>query len=320
MSQRIAFAGTREFAAIILKGLLDAGQRPVAVYTRPDKTSGRGRKVQFSEVKTLALAQDLPIYQPRTLRAAEAQAEFAALKLDLFIVAAYGLILPLPILDAPRLGCLNVHASLLPRWRGAAPIERAIMAGDAQTGVCLMQMEEGLDTGPVFASASVAITDSTTGPDLTMALAELGARELTALLPVLEQTNSVAQDDALATYADKLTDADATPDWSAAAVVIDRQVRALCERQPVTAHIGELQVKLLQTSPVATNATQPPGTIEAATKKGIDVATGDGLLRITQARVNRGKGSVLRAADLLNGYGEDFAEGTQFVRPESTKQ
>ena len=150
MSLRFGFAGTPDFAARILQRLLEAEHRPACVYTQPDKARGRGRKLTFSPVKQLALAHDIDVYQPRSLRSEDSQREFAAHQLDLFIVAAYGLILPVPVLAAPSLGCLNVHASLLPRWRGAAPVERAIMAGDAQTGVCLMQMEQGLDTGPVY--------------------------------------------------------------------------------------------------------------------------------------------------------------------------
>ena len=326
---RLGFAGTPEFAATILQGLIDNQLAPVVVYTRPDKRQGRGRKTQASPVKQLALEHNIEVQQPPTLKKSEHQAVLAQASLDLFIVAAYGLILPSNVLALPKFGCLNVHASLLPRWRGAAPIERAIMAGDTQTGICLMGMEEGLDTGPVFARRSVAISEQTHGAGLEAALAQLGSAALVSLLqlPAAQRREALAagepQDDALATYASKLTSADAQLHWDQPAPKLCQQVRALSGRLPAVTRRGELQVQVLDAVVVPTSdqhslldggsADAPPGTIMAANKRGIVVATGSGLLQLTRLKLNRGKGNVMTPADLLNGYREHFEVNTHFV-------
>ncbi len=314
---RIGFAGTPEFAEQILQQLIDADQLPIVVYTRRDKKTGRGRKLTPSPVKALAQQHQLPIEQPGSLRNIAAQQKLRDYKLDVLIVAAYGLILPLEALTAPKLGCLNVHASLLPRWRGAAPIERAIMAGDEETGVCLMQMDVGLDTGPVHCRQAVPITDQVTGAELSTTLAATGSRLLLDLLPVLTESKPEPQTDADATYADKITNADRPIDWARPASAIARQVRALTEREPATCNAGtDLKVQVLQAQ--ATNLSQvsgetSPGTIVGAHKKAIEVATGDGQLQVTKVKLNRGKGSPLGPADLRNGYGEYFAPGHRLL-------
>lgn len=322
---RLGFAGTPQFAATILQGLIDHGLAPVVVYSRPDKRQGRGRKTQASAVKQLAVEHNIDIQQPPTLKKAEYQAELAAAKLDLFIVAAYGLILPPDVLALPKFGCLNVHASLLPRWRGAAPIERAIMAGDKQTGICLMGMEEGLDTGPVFASRTAPITNQTHGAALEDELAQLGSEALVSLLqlPANERAQVLAngepQQDHLATYATKLTSDDAQLHWAQPAEALCQQVRALSGRLPAVTKRDELQVQVLDaevTTETDVTDVEPgtlqPGTIVAVHKRGIVVTTGDGLLKLTRLKLNRGKGNVMTPADLLNGYREHFEVNAHF--------
>ncbi len=321
---RLGFAGTPEFAATILQGLIDHNLTPVVVYSRPDKRQGRGRKTQASPVKQLAAKHNIEVQQPPTLKKAEHQAVLAEANLDLFIVAAYGLILPPTVLALPKFGCLNVHASLLPRWRGAAPIERAIMAGDTQTGICLMGMKEGLDTGPVFARRTAPITSQTHGAPLEHELAQLGSDALVALLqlPADERAELLAkgepQDDQLATYASKLTGDDAQINWGQPAATLCQQVRALSGRLPAVTTRGELQVQILDAEVTASTAPPDsathaqPGTIVAAHKRGIVVATGDGLLTLTRLKLNRGKGNVMTPADLLNGYREHFEVNAHF--------
>lgn len=316
---RLGFAGTPQFAATILQGLIDHQLAPVVVYSRPDKRQGRGRKTQASAVKQLAVEHNIEVQQPPTLKKAEYQTVLAQANLDLFIVAAYGLILPPDVLALPKFGCLNVHASLLPRWRGAAPIERAIMAGDTQTGICLMGMEEGLDTGPVFARRMATITNQTHGAALEDELAQLGSEALVRLLqlPANERAEVLAkgevQDNQLATYASKLSGDDAQLDWGRPAETLCQQVRALSGRLPAVTKRGELQVQILDAE--VTTDTAPdtqPGTIVAAHKRGIVVTTGEGLLKLTRLKLNRGKGNVMTPADLLNGYREHFEVNAHF--------
>ena len=225
---KLIFAGTPDFAARHLAALLSSGHEVVAVYTQPDKPAGRGQKLTASPVKELALAHDLPVYQPASLRNEAAQAELAALGADLMVVVAYGLILPKAVLDTPRLGCINVHGSLLPRWRGAAPIQRSIWAGDAETGVTIMQMDVGLDTGAMIRKVSCPIAFDETSASLYDKLAELGPQALVDTLNAMAagETAAEAQDDALANYAQKLSKEEARIDWSMEAVAIERCIRA----------------------------------------------------------------------------------------------
>jgi methionyl-tRNA formyltransferase len=283
------------------------------VFTQPDRPTGRGRKVRPSPVKQLALAHDIDVRQPRSLK----QERLDDDELDVLVVAAYGLLLPKHVLDAPRFGCINVHASLLPRWRGAAPVERAIMAGDRLTGVTIMQMDEGLDTGPTFARAEITIEPSMTGPELEARLAESGAVLLRACLDRLGEAVPEPQS-GVATYAAKLTPADAVMDWHRNAADIVNQVRALRGRMPVTCRLADARVRIL-TATVAPPGqlrdepgSAPPGTIVAATKSGILVRCGDGAVRIEELQLDRGKGKPVSAASALNGYPELFAIGNRF--------
>jgi methionyl-tRNA formyltransferase len=310
---RIGFAGTPEFAAIVLRALLNSQHQVAAVYTQPDRRAGRGRKLQTSAVKTVALEHQLEIRQPASLRDEAQAAELAASKLDALIVAAYGLILPQRVLAVPRQGCINVHASLLPRWRGAAPVERAIMAGDEQTGVSIMQMDAGLDTGPVLAQASCSIHADTLGPDLEFTLANLGARCLIECLGNLKTLSRVPQSDAGTSYATKLTAADARIDWRQSSQSIHRQIRALCGRLPATTSIGDLSIKLLDAQWRPENSPDPPATVVAAGPKEIQVACGKGSLLVRRVQLNRGKGRPLPVAAVLNGYPDIFAPGARLA-------
>jgi len=279
---KIVFAGTPEFALPVLQMLLDSSHEVVAVYTRPDRPSGRGQRLTESPVKRLASRLVIPVCQPGTFRDRDARAALDAFKADLMIVVAYGLILPPAVLAMPRLGCINVHASLLPRWRGAAPIQRAILAGDRETGVCLMQMEAGLDTGPVLASAACPIEPDDTGGRLHDRLSVMGAQLLKENLDrfAREQLEPRVQDDSQASYADKLEKAEAMIDWTLSAEQIARQVRAFNPWPVAETRYSGRQLKIWEARPVAMAAQQPPGMVLAAGKAGIDVACGVGALRI----------------------------------------
>lgn len=243
---RIIFMGTPDFAVPALRALHDAGHELVCVYTQPPRPGGRrGKELTPTPVHRAAEGLGIPVRHPVSLKGAEAQTDFAALRADVAVVAAYGLILPQAVLDAPRLGCLNIHASILPRWRGAAPIQRAILAGDEQTGVTIMQMEAGLDTGPMLAVLRTPINDKTTG-ELTEELAELGAGLMVEVLANLSGFAPQAQDDALACYAPKVDKAETRIDWTATADSIERQVRAFAPAPGAWFELDGERVKLLR--------------------------------------------------------------------------
>jgi len=297
---RLIFAGTPDFAVPSLRVLLDAGYTVVAVYTQPDRPAGRGRQLRASPIKTLAQAAGVPVYQPATLRDAAAQAALTALQPDLLIVAAYGLILPPAVLAIPRLDCINVHASLLPYWRGAAPIHRALMAGDAETGISLMRMEAGLDTGPVFAQAVVPIERGMTGGELHDALAMLGALTLRATLPELlaGRLTPEPQDDALATYAAKLSKSDLELDWTRPALELERQVLAFNPHPVAQTWLEEYVLRIWRAVAEEEPVAASPGTVLREEPSGVVVATGSGVLRLTEVQLPGGK--PMSAAAFLN--------------------
>jgi methionyl-tRNA formyltransferase len=296
MPLRLAYMGTPDFAVPALLALIEAGHEIAAVYSQPPRPSGRGYKLLPSPVQLIAEERGLPVRHPVTLRTPEAQAEFAALGLDAAVVAAYGLILPRAVLDAPRLGCFNIHASLLPRWRGAAPIHRAILDGDAETGVTIMRMETGLDTGPMLLAERVAIGPQTTTPTLHDTLAALGARLIGPALDAVAAGRAVEipQPGAGVTYAAKITPEDGRIGWADAAA-IDRQVRALTPKPGAWfEHAGE-RIKVLAASPM--NGSGESGTV---LDDALTVACGRGALRLT--RLQRPGKAPVPARDLLNGF------------------
>lgn len=301
---KVLFAGTPEFAATSLAALLDSEHEVLAVYTQPDRPAGRGRKLTASPVKALALAHDLPVLQPVSLRDEAAQQQLSAWGADVMVVVAYGLILPEPVLAAPRLGCINVHASLLPRWRGAAPIQRAILAGDAKTGVTIMQMDKGLDTGDMLHTVSCAIEASDTAENLHDRLAVLGSTALLdALASIAEgKAQPQSQDDAQANYAEKLQKAEAQIDWQQSALQISRAVRAFNPWPVVFTRFEEknLRIWLADALPESAETEAAGGTVVAESREGIDVATGEGLLRVRQLQMPGGK--ALSAEQFLNAH------------------
>lgn len=309
---RIIFAGTPEFAAAHLAALLKSGILICAVYTQPDRPAGRGRKLQPSPVKQLALEHGIEVYQPLTLRNEDAQAELAALQADLMIVVAYGLILPQVVLDTPRLGCVNLHASILPRWRGAAPIHRALLAGDAETGVTLMQMEAGLDTGPMLAKVSTPISEFETSGELHDRLAKLGSEMLVDQLPALLAGRLVAeqQDDSLANYAEKLEKQEGAIDWQQSAEQIARQVRGLNPWPVAYAQLANETVRIWMAEADAATTSAKPGTIVETSKMGVAVACGSGRLWIKTVQLPGKKAT--EAAALLNSNTHPFQIGTGF--------
>lgn len=306
---RILYAGTPEFAVPALSALIDSPHDVVAVYTQPDRPAGRGRRLELSPVKRRALAAALPVCQPASLKDAAAQAELAAWDADLLVVAAYGLILPQPVLDTPRCGCVNIHASLLPRWRGAAPIQRALLAGDAETGISIMRMEAGLDTGSVYRVAPLAIDPADTAGSLTARLADLGAEALMAALPgILDGSAAAApQDDAAATYARKVTKDEAAIDWRLGAATIARAVRSFDPWPVAQTRLGDevLRIWAAEALSPAEDQTGEPGRVLATGAAGIDVATGAGVLRITELQAP-GK-RRMAARDFLNARRVDGA-------------
>jgi methionyl-tRNA formyltransferase len=275
---KIIFAGTPHFAAAALETLL-AHFDVVAVLTQPDRPAGRGMQLTPSPVKQLALQHGLPVLQPRTLKDADVQRELAAYAADVMVVAAYGLILPQAVLQLPRHGCLNIHASLLPRWRGAAPIQRAILAGDSETGITVMQMDAGLDTGDMLLKKSCPITAHDNANTLHDKLAALGAEAIVEALRLLEQglLAHTPQDNALATYAAKLSKAEAQIDWTGDAAHIANAVRAYNSFPVATSTLNATPVKIWQAS-VRANMNGVPGTVLALEKNGIVVACGQGAL------------------------------------------
>lgn len=275
---RLIFMGTPEFSVPVLEALVAAGHDMAAVYCQPPRPAGRGKKDRPSPVQARAEALGLPVRHPVSLRDPKAQAEFAELQADLAVVVAYGLILPRAVLDAPARGCLNIHASLLPRWRGAAPIHRAILAGDAEAGVCIMAMEAGLDTGPVLMRETLKIGAEDTTADLHDRLSEMGARLIVAAIAGLDHLVPEPQPDEGVTYAAKIDKAEARVDWTRPAVELDRQIRALSPFPGAWCEIAGERVKLLRSR--LADGQGAPGQVLS----GLTVACGEGAVEITLAQ------------------------------------
>lgn len=314
---RIIFAGTPDFAAHHLQVLLDSPHQVVACYTQPDRPAGRGKKLKPSPVKTLAQEAEIPVFQPLSLKDADAQQELAAHGADLMVVVAYGLLLPKAVLDTPRLGCVNVHASLLPRWRGAAPIQRAIEAGDTESGVTIMQMDVGLDTGDMLVKARCPIGAQDTGGSLHDTLMTLGGPALLETLQQLaaDKATPEVQDDSLANYAAKISKAEAQIDWHANAADIDRKIRAFnpfpvaFTRRPQN---PEATIRLWQAQPVDGPAGEA-GEIVAIEPERLIVACGQGALAISRLQLPGKK--AMAVGDLLRGNRDLFAIGERFTGP-----
>src|SRR6266536_1761228 len=290
---RVGFAGTPAFAATVLAAVLDAGLAVPLVLTRPDRPKGRGLKERPSAVKAFALERGLTLFQPASLKTEADRAAALGVSLDVLVVAAYGLLLPPAVLAWPRHGCLNVHASILPRWRGAAPIERALLAGDAATGITIMQMDPGLDTGPIIDVAPMPIAPRETAATLTAKLAAVGAAAIVAVLRKLEREGALAsttQPENGACYAPKIAKSEATIDWRASAAAIDRQVRAFDPVPGASTALPDEPIKVWRAAPSSVRMpTAAPGTVLAAEPKGILVACGQGALRLEEVQPAGGR-------------------------------
>ena len=311
---KIIFAGTPAFAATHLQSIIDQGQhRVIAVYTQPDRPAGRGKKLTASAVKLLAEQNNLPLFQPETLKTPDQQQLLSQHNADLMVVVAYGLLLPQAVLDIPRLGCINVHASLLPRWRGAAPIQRAIEAGDNETGVSIMQMEAGLDTGPVISSAHCDIAPEDTSDSLFEKLAELGGPALLSALSKIESGTAVAsaQDEQQSTYAHKIDKSEALINWSDSAANIERKIRAFNPFPVAYTHMGDIRIKVWSAQVSQSSAVGEPGFIVTSGAEGLLVQCGSGHLLISQIQL-AGK-SRMAVAEILKSRADLFAVGARFA-------
>lgn len=310
MSLNVIFAGTPDFSVPTLQALIDSEHNVVAVLTKPDAQSGRGQHTHLTPVKKCAQLHDIPVLQPPTLKDEQVQAQLSALNADIMVVVVYGLILPASVLAIPKYGCLNVHASILPRWRGAAPIHHALLAGDHTSGVTIMQMAQGLDTGDVLGVHEVPIIDTTTSGQLYEQLPHDGAKLMMSVLNDVEQgaLNPIKQDDKLATYANKITKLDAQIDWHQSAQQIDRMVRAFNPWPVAYSHVNEQQLRIWQATIVDGVFEEVPGTIIAVHKDSIDVATGAGVLRIMSVQLPGARRMPMQ--DVLNSKALWFEKGT----------
>lgn len=307
---KILFAGTPQFAAAALQALLNTPHEIIGVYTQPDRPQGRGQKLAASPVKLLAQEYHLPVYQPVSLKDPLEQQKLASLQADVMVVAAYGLILPAAVLTAPRLGCINIHSSLLPRWRGAAPIQRAILAGDKKTGVTIMQMDAGLDTGAMLYKTECDISAEETSETLHDKLAKQGAEAIVQTLNLLMQDKLAPeiQNSELATYAHKIQKEEAQLDWQAPAIELERKVRAFNPWPVAFTPMGDQFLRIWQAEVVDRDTKKvEPGTILQVAKSGIDVATGDGVLRLLVVQPPGGR--AMKVSDFVNARRAEVVEG-----------
>lgn len=313
---RLIFAGTPDFAAAHLESILEQGKHNVvAVYSQPDRPSGRGKKLTPSPVKQVALEHNIPVFQPLNFKAVADQQALKDIKADLMVVVAYGLLLPSVILQAPRYGCINVHASLLPRWRGAAPIQRAIEAGDKKSGVVIMQMDEGLDTGDMLLTAHCDIEDGETGGSLHDKLAVIGIPALNQALDLIaeNQITATIQEHQASTYAAKISKQELMIDWQQAATVIERKIRAFNPFPVAYTSLNNTRIKIWHTSIAESDqfdSTQAAGTIVYADRQTIIVACGDGYLSLQTIQMPGGKALAIK--DVLNSKADTFVAGTCF--------
>ena len=296
---KIVFAGTPEFAVPSLEALCDASYDVVAVYTQPDRPSGRGRKLKASPVKKTALDRGLSVLQPKSLRTQEAQQELQQFDADLMVVAAYGLILPAPVLEAPRLGCVNVHASLLPRWRGAAPVQRSILAGDDETGITIMQMDIGLDTGDMLQKTATKIGPTETAGELTMRLAKMGSMSLIEQVELLFSGNATAtpQNDDMATYAAKIQKTEAALDFAAPVATLDRQVRGFNPWPTAFCYLGPERLKIWQVQPKSQSVAHPPGYVRVEDNR-LFITALDGEVEVLKVQAPGSR--AMSAGEFLN--------------------
>ena len=312
---RIIFAGTPEFAASHLQALLNTQHDIVAVYTQPDRPAGRGKKLSPSAVKLLALEHNIQVMQPQSLKTATAQQEMAALQADVMVVVAYGIILPKAILDTPKYGCINVHGSILPKWRGAAPIQRSLWAGDNETGVTIMQMDEGLDTGAILSIHTIKIEDDDTSASLYEKLAALGPQALVKTLANLSDIHPQAQNNDDATYAKKLSKQEAYLDWQLAADQLERNVRAFNPWPVAWFSYNEQPIKVWQASvselPTSDDLAVSPGEILSYDKHGLSIATNKGVLVIHKLQLAGKKAQD--TSQMVNGQPNFFTVGTTLV-------
>ncbi len=307
---KIIFAGTPEFAAMALEAITLTRHQVVAVYTQPDRASGRGLKVTMSPVKELAVDLNIPVFQPATLKDPHEQDVLRKFNADLMVVAAYGLILPKAVLSIPRYGCFNIHASLLPRWRGAAPIQRAIMAGDKTSGITIMQMDEGLDTGAMLLKHEYALTADETSQSLHDQLAKMGAEAILEAIELLavQGLKPEIQDETLTTYAKKITKEEALLNWQEPAINLERKVRAF-NPWPMTYALWQGQnVRIGAAEVVKSSGQHAPGTIIHATREGIDIATSQDALRLLKLQMPGGK--MISVSDFYNAHHEKLKSGT----------
>lgn len=312
-SLKVIFAGTPEFAKVALQELITHSEfEIVAVYTQPDRPAGRGLKVTASPVKELALQHQFPVYQPTSLKDVEQQKLLASFNADVMIVAAYGMLLPEAVLNIPRFGCINIHPSILPRWRGAAPIQRTIFAGDKITGVTIMQMDKGLDTGPMLLQHQYVLAEDETTQTLHDKMAQMGSQSLIETLHLLMQNKlePKIQDNQLATYASKITKEEAKIDWSQPAIVIENKIRAFNPWPVAYTQWQEQNFRIWMAKTTSAQHQVEPGVIVGMSREGIDVATSEGVLRLLQVQLPGGK--ILPIADFYNAKQHEIKVGDKF--------